>query len=146
MISAIIVLVILASLAGAITTFSTAQQLTSAQDVMSVRAWQAAKAGNEWGLYMALRGGMGWVGNVACTPAAMPGVAGVQRTQVLDLMAETGFTVTVTCSATRYNEGEETPGVPRAVTLFTITASANNGAPVASAAYVERSRVVIAEN
>ena len=58
MITAIIILVILASLAGAMATFGTTQQLTSAQDVMSVKAWQAAKAGNEWGLYMALNSGI----------------------------------------------------------------------------------------
>lgn len=146
MISAIIVLVILASLAGAITTFGTTQQLTSAQDVMSVRAWQAAKAGNEWGKYMALRGGTGWDGGVACTPSATLGAAGATRTQTLDLMAEMGFSVAVSCSATRYNEGEDSPGAPRTVILYTISASANNGAPVASAAYVERNRTVIAEN
>lgn len=145
MISAIIVLVILASLAAAITTFSNTQQLTSAQDVMSVRAWQAAKAGNDWGLYMALGSGTGWDGGVACTPSATLGTAGTTRTFTLDLMTEMGFNVTVTCSATRYNEGEESPGSPKTVTLYTIASTANNGAPVASAAYVERSRVVITE-
>lgn len=139
MISAIIVLVVLASLAGAITTFGTAQQLTSAQDVMSVRAWQAAKAGNEWGLYTAFDDGTGWDGEVQCTPSATLGTAGATRTQTLDLMVEMGFSVTVNCSATRYKEGEES------LILYTITSTANNGASVASATYVERSRVVIAE-
>ena len=140
MIAAIIILVILASLAGAMATFGTTQQLTSAQDVMSVRAWQAAKAGNEWGLYMALTPGVGWASGVACTPSATP------QTKVIDLTTDLGFSVTVTCAATKFNEGEDPPGVAKEVTLYTITSTATNGAPVTSPGYVERRRVVIASN
>ncbi|MBK6638241.1 MAG: type II secretion system protein [Rhodocyclaceae bacterium] len=54
-IAAIVVLVILAVLSAAIVSVGSTQQLTSAQDVMSTRAWQAARAGNEWALYQALK-------------------------------------------------------------------------------------------
>jgi MSHA biogenesis protein MshP len=148
MITAIIILVILASLAGAMMTFGTTQQLTSAQDVMSVKAWQAAKAGNEWGLYMALNSGAGWASGAACTPSGTAGTPGTQQTKDIGLTTELGFSVTVTCSATKFNEGE-VPGPPVAkkeIILYTVTSKATNGASVASPGYVERRRVVIAAN
>lgn len=148
MIAAIVILVILASLAGAMISFSTAQQWTSAQDVQSVKAWQAAKAGNEWGLYMALNSGSGWNGGAACTPAATVNVPGTQQTKGLDLTPELGFSVTVTCSATKFNEGEVhgTPVTPKEIVLYTITSTASNSVSAASPAYVERSRVVMVAN
>lgn len=146
MITAIIILVIMASLAGAMATFGTTQQLTSAQDVMSVKAWQAAKAGNEWGLYMALTPGTGWASGVACTPSGTVGTPGTQQTKTIDLSAELGFSVAVTCSATKFNEGEAAPSVAKEVTLHTITSKATNSASVTSPGYVERTRVVIASN
>jgi MSHA biogenesis protein MshP len=139
-IAAIMILVILASLAGAMVTFGTTQQLTSAQDVMSVKAWQAAKAGNEWGLYMALNSGTGWVGTAACAPSPTAGTSGTQQTKTIDLTTDLGFSVTVKCAATTFNEGGS------GFTLYTITSIATNGVPVTSPGYVERSRVVVAEN
>lgn len=145
-IAAIMILVILASLASAMATFGTTQQLTSAQDVLSVKGWQAAKAGNEWGLYMALTSGTAWASTTACTPSTTLGTAGTEQTKTIDLSAELGFSVVVTCSATKFNEGETDPGVAKEVTLYTIKSTASNGASVASPGYVERSRTVIAEN
>jgi MSHA biogenesis protein MshP len=142
-IMAIVILVILASLAAAIVKFGSVQQATSAQDILSARAWQAAKAGNEWGLYQALQPAGIW--NV-CAGA----------TQTLDLSAATGFWVTVTCNSTAYNEGETcTPGCAQAqIRVFRIDAVACNsaaGCPAAAAIatapnYVERMREVIATN
>ena len=43
-IAAIVVLVILAALAAGMVAFSTSQQVASALDIQSARAWQAAKA------------------------------------------------------------------------------------------------------
>lgn len=144
MITAIIILVILAALAAAMISFGTTQQLTSAQDVMSVKAWQATKAGNEWGMYMALK--------------SVPECA---ASKTIDLTAELGFQVSVRCSASTFNEGEcalsDTdpacvvdpldPGRKiRTVTLYTITSIASNGASVTSPGYVERSRAVIVAN
>jgi MSHA biogenesis protein MshP len=145
MITAIIILVILASLAAAIASFGSTQQMTSAQDVLSVRAWQAAKAGNEWGLFSALNAGTGWTGGAACTPSGTVGTAGTTRTRAIDLNAELGFTVTVSCSATTFNEGQLSGGGARTITLYTITSTATNGTAVTSPGYVERTRVVIAE-
>ena len=144
-IAAIVVLVILALLAAAVISISTTQQVTSAQDVQSAKAWQAARAGNEWGLYRALKDG-------AC--AAISG-------KRLDLTVETGFYVRVTCTSfpevAPYNEGEEvdpetgTLG-PRKLTVYQVRAVAcpvaagcpANGTEVAGAGYIERTRVVLA--
>lgn len=149
MIAAIVILVILASLASAMIAFGTAQQLTSAQDVMSVKAWQAAKAGNEWGMFMALNSGAGWNGGMACSPAAAVNVPGVQQSKDIDLKMELGFSVMVTCSATKFYEGELLGAPvppPKEITLYTITSKASNGVSASSPGYVERTRAVIVAN
>jgi MSHA biogenesis protein MshP len=140
MVMAIVVLVILASLGAAIVKIGTTQQLTSAQGIASARAWAAAKAGAEWGLYQALRPSGAWQ-NCAATGA----------TQTLNLTASTGFMVTVTCASTPYNEGESAPGTPNEVRVYRISAIACNSssacpddARAASPGYVERVREVIA--
>ena len=135
-IAAIVILVILAALAAAIVAINTSQQISAAQDVLSARAWQAARAGNEWGLYQALKGS--WT---SCTGA----------NQSLDLTADTGFHVTVSCDSWAYNEGESAPGTVQTVRVYRIKAVAcpaatcpASDASVAAAGYIERTRVVIA--
>jgi len=134
---AIVVLVILASLSAAMLHFGSVQQLTSAQDVQSARAWAAAKAGTEWGLYQALI-------NHWCD-----GGAAVQPD--LNLSAVTGFHVSVACASTLFNEGESSPGTARTVRVFTVTATACNSATgcpdnvmATSVGYIERRRQVVA--
>ncbi len=51
LVSAIFILVVLAALGAFIVNISTSQQIGSALDVQGVRAYQAARAGIEWGLY-----------------------------------------------------------------------------------------------
>ena len=137
-IAAIVVLVILALLAAAVVSISSTQQITSAQDVQSSRAWQAARAGNEWGLYRVLKD------RAPC--AAISG-------KTLDLSADTGFFVTVTCTSLPYSEGEDDATLqPRPLTVYQIGAVAcpvaagcpANDAAVAGAGYVERTRMVLA--
>ena len=141
-IAAVVVLVILALLSAAIVSVSTTQQITAAQDVEAARAWQAARAGNEWGLYQALQNG-------TCATAS-----------TLDLRNPTGFYVTVRCTAYPqallpvYNEGESVPGTPKQVRVYRLEAIAcpvAGGCPAAAASaaapgYVERRRVVVATN
>jgi MSHA biogenesis protein MshP len=137
-IAAMVVVVFLGVLAAAMMKIGVSQHTNSAQDVLSARAWQAARAGTEWGLYQALR-------NNACTAGT-----------TLDLSSANGFRVTVSCSAKTYNEGEipgATGGV-QTVTVFTIRAVACNvsggcpasGAQVAAQDYIERAREVVATN
>lgn len=142
-IAAIMVLVILAALAAAIVSIGTTQQATATLDLMSMRAWQAARAGNEWGLFRALS---------TTTPAdAWKTCSGVSAT--LDLTADTGLYVTVYCDSWQYNEGETVPGTARTVRVFRIqsiacpVASGCTGANAATGPYfVERVRTVIATN
>lgn len=115
LVSAIFLLVVIAALGTFAVTLSTTQQQSAALDVMGARAYQAARAGIEWGAYQALRNGS----CVASTPlAAMPGTLA-------------GFAVTVACTPTATTEG----GV--AVTIYQLTSTATQGA-VATPNYVER--------
>ena len=150
-VAAIVVLVILAALSAAIVSVGTSQHLTSAQDVLSARAWQAARAGNEWGLYRALQTGQAWAG-AACDWNMVAGTANTQST-TLDLTAATGMRVTVSCDSWLYDEGESAPGTSRKMRLYRIQAVACPAAAcpvtdvtVASPGYVERTRVVFATN
>jgi MSHA biogenesis protein MshP len=142
-IAAIVVLVILATLAAAIVSLGSTQQLTSAQDVMSTKAWQAARAGNDWGLYQALQI-RDWAGAATTCDTA-------QRRYTLNLVADTGFEVAVVCDSWLYNEGESVPGTPKAVRIYRVVAVACPAAPCPAAdassfGYVERTRVVLATN
>lgn len=137
---AIVLLVLLAALASAIVSIGSTQQMSVAQDVLSARAWQAARAGNEWGLYQALHAGGSWNG-AACTAAS----------STLDLTADTGFHVTVSCDSSLYNEGESAVGTPQTVRVYSIKAVACSAttcpkldALASGVTYIERSRVVIA--
>ncbi len=128
---AIVILVMLSGLAAGLVRLSWTAETSSGADIMSARARQAAKAGLEWGLYQALRGT--WT---ACTSA----------TQTLDLRAQTGMWVTITCSGNSYAEGADSSGNARTVRITNIEAVACNGsagtcpdnASAASLGYVER--------
>lgn len=125
--SAIFLMVILAALAAFLVTVSTHQQSGHAADIQGVRAYQAARAGMEWGTFTFLQGGT----NCAWSPASFnPGG---------QLAA---FTVTVTCVSGTFNEAGQT------ITTAQIVATAcnqPNAAPAAAcpnnapgANYVER--------
>lgn len=134
-IAAIVVLVILTALAAAITTLSTAQHLSSAQDLVATRALWAAHAGTEWGLHRALK-------SAACD----------ETPQSWTYPDDAELTVTVSCAQSTYKDGETTPGIARELRVFTVTATACSATTcpatdpnrVASAGYVERQRVAVA--
>ncbi len=112
-VSAIFLLVVLSALGAFMVTFSTVQHTTSAMDVRGAQAYQAARAGIEWGAYRVLRG----------TPSCIMG-------QVLNDVP--GFTVTVDCAGpTAYTEGV-TP-----VAVYQITSTARSGT-LGGISYVER--------
>jgi MSHA biogenesis protein MshP len=92
LVTAIFLLVVLAGLAVAVVSLTTAQQAASVMDVQGQRAYQAAKAGNEWALFVALR-----TGPTPSTPAvtlACPAVYNVP----MPAGTLSGFTVTVRCA------------------------------------------------
>jgi len=90
LITAIFLLVVLAGLGVAMVSVFTAQQASSSLDVDGARAYQAARAGIEWGLYQRRRG----VAGAACNGAAA-------STTVLRMPTGTtlqNFTVVVSCT------------------------------------------------
>lgn len=83
LVTAIFLLVVLSGLAVAMVAIASAQHTASALDVQGARAYQAARAGIEWGLFKKLRNG-------SCEPStsfAMPAASALN-----------GFVVTVTCT------------------------------------------------
>lgn len=119
LVSAIFLLVVIAALGTFAVTLSTTQQQSAALDVMGARAYQAARAGIEWGMYQALRGGGVCAGTLPV--GTLPGTL-------------SGFEVTVTCLPTLHNDTGAVSGV---VTVYNLTSSAKQGA-VTTPNYIER--------
>ncbi|WP_263769705.1 pilus assembly PilX N-terminal domain-containing protein [Propionivibrio soli] len=137
--SAIFLLVILAGLAAFLARVSTTQSVTSAQDIQGTRAYQAARAGIEWGLYRVLDP----INASAVTPgdAKWPNMPDCAA----GVLAIEGFTVTVVCS--RFPAGAAGAGGPpvylesgntRSVIVYRLTATAAGPGNVGSPHYVER--------
>lgn len=115
-VAAIFLLVVLAALGAFVLTVSSAQHMTSAQDLQGTRAYQAARSGIEWGAYRVLR-------NSSCaasTPISPGSTLG-------------GINVAVLCTSAGWTYTE----AGKSVTLYQITATASQGTP-GSATYVER--------
>ena len=115
LVSAIFLLVVIAALGTFAVTLSTTQQQSAALDVLGARAYQAARAGIEWGAYQALRSSSC---SAPTTLAALPGTLA-------------NFTVTVQCSSTAASEAGT------AITIYQLTSTATQGTP-ATPNYVER--------
>lgn len=117
--SAIFLIVVLAALSAFLITVSGLQHSSSALDLQGVRAYQAARAGIEWGAHRALQS------NVCAAGSFSPG----------GTLAE--FTVAVSCTATPYSEVTASTG-----TVYSILAVACNRpacpAAVPGQNYVER--------
>jgi MSHA biogenesis protein MshP len=113
LVTAIFLLVVIAALGTFAVTLSTTQQQSAALDVLGSRAYQAARAGIEWGAYQALQNGSC---SATSTLAALPNTLA-------------GFSVAVTCISTATTEG----GVP--VTMYQLISIASQGT---SPTYVER--------
>jgi MSHA biogenesis protein MshP len=114
-VSAIFLLVVLGALGAFMVTLSTVQHTTSTQDLQGTRAYQAARAGIEWGAYQILRNAS-CVTSTSLTPPAV---------------SLTGFSVTVLCGSTPYTEGANT------ISVYQITSTARFGTP-GNSNYVER--------
>lgn len=122
LVSAIFLLVVIAALGTFAITLSTTQQMGAALDVQGARAYQAARAGIEWGAFQVLRNG-----NCPATPlAALPGTLAT-------------FTVTVSCASAATTEGGA------AVTIYQLVSTATQGA-VGTSNYVERQMTVMIAN
>jgi MSHA biogenesis protein MshP len=104
--AAIFLIVVLAALGAFLVTVSGLQHSSSALDIQGARAYQAARAGIEWGAFRALR-------NDLC-------VAGSAATSFSPGGSLSDFTVTVDCSGTPYAEAATTG------TIYLVIATACN--------------------
>jgi MSHA biogenesis protein MshP len=90
MVTAIFILVVLATLGAFIATVSSNQQIGAALDLEGAQAYQAARAGVEWGLYQVING----------TPCAAAGT----EVDVSTAQSLAGMAVTVKCSQASADE------------------------------------------
>lgn len=116
-------------------TFFAAQQQSSATIALSSRAYQAARAGIEWGVFQVTQsqvaGGafatacQGGTSSVPATPALQPTLTGT---------ALSSFSLADSCYATTYTEGTGS------AVIYTITATASgvNGAVPGGVDYMQR--------
>ena len=123
LVSAIFLLVVLAVLRVGIVRVSSIQSVTSTQDLQGSRAYHAARAGAEWGVFQVMDpddtlaaanppSSAGWPGLPACP--ASPTVMVIE-----------GFTVSVTCAPFGvFNEAGNT----RSIQVYQITSNARVGA------------------
>lgn len=136
LVSALFVLVVLAALGATLAQVSLRQQLGSASEIEAARAFQAARAGLEWGAFQALRN--------PAPPAAAPACFGTTSFAPAGL---TGFTVTVSCTRTPAS-GTLADGAT-ALAFFQLVANACNapsggacpGSGTPQPTYVERQLV-----
>lgn len=125
--SAIFLLVILAGLAAFLVNISMTQSATSTQDVRGARAYHAARAGIEWGLYRVLD-----PLNATVVPPSDPAWPNMPACAE-DTLAIEGFNVEVRCELNKYSEA----GQSRRIHVYRLVATAKSGV-VGSMAYVER--------
>lgn len=130
LVSAIFLLVVLAALGTFAVTLSTTQHQSAALDVSGARAYQAARAGIEWGAFQVL---------LAAPPQFVIGCRAGATSQSIAPLANTlsGFAVNVTCTATPHNEGIRTVANGNPIWVYNITSTATQGTP-ATPDYVER--------
>lgn len=125
LVSAIFLLVVIAALGVFAVTISTTQQQSSAMDALGSRAYQAAKAGIEWGSYQIIKNA------ATCATLTSPTMpAGTQLSQ---------FTVTLSCSSTAHTEGTNT------FSVYQLISTATTGV-VGTNSYFERQLQVSIKN
>lgn len=130
LVSAIFLLLLMAALGAFMVSFTSTQHASSTMDMESSRAYWAARAGLDWGLYQVLDplnatvvppGSGTWPNFPACA-AGSPVFSGL-----LD-----GFAVTVTCTFFDYTEGV------KSVRVYQLQATANKGGVAGNPHFVER--------
>jgi MSHA biogenesis protein MshP len=133
-ISAIVLVVVLAALGVAVMTISSTEQIDSAMDMQGARAYQAARSGIEWGSYKVWSSNTSTRNSATC-PAASTSFK-MPSTSTLS-----AFTVTVQCTAT----ADATYGGPTVFTIISTACNIPNGGACPGAAssvgglnYVER--------
>jgi MSHA biogenesis protein MshP len=109
-VSAIFLVVILAALGAFMVSLSTTQHVASSLDVRGARAYQAARAGIEWGAWQALKN------------SAAYGCTGGASSAALSFTGDLAdYTVTVTCTSSAFDE------VGNTVRVYALTSTATSG-------------------
>lgn len=128
LVTAIFLVVIVASIGAFMLTIGQTQQKTTALSVLGQRSMNAAASGIEWGIQRAIQGGGA---GLDCSPGTVsfsPGVTGMN-----------GFNVAVTCNVQSFEEGTTTYNV------YTLTSTATLNA-FGSEDFISRSlRAVICD-
>lgn len=130
LVSAIFLLVVLSALAAFIVQISTKQQVGASADIQGVRAYQAARAGIEFGLFYHLR-------NSACVASASSPLSGNLA----------GFSVTLQCQGSVTNDENGTSLVIRRFVATACNQPTSAGEcpnPTPGANYIEREIAVVA--
>jgi MSHA biogenesis protein MshP len=122
LISAIFLLVVIAALGMFAVTLFTSQQQGATLDMLGSRAYQASRAGIEWGAYQIIT-----PGSISCNTIAAP----AHNNVALVAPGLQNFTVTVDCGSTAASEAGAT------VTMYQLTSTATQGT-AATPYYVER--------
>lgn len=123
LVAAMFLIIVVALLIAAMARLSTAQHGTSSLAIQQARAYQAARAGLEWGITQAFSTGLCATGN--------PTLAGGNLSD---------FVVVVGCNSTGY-----TNEMGVALTIFRFTATAQNGVPGGRPDYVYRQLTAVVE-
>lgn len=131
MLSAIFLIVILAALAVFISVLATHEQAGNIADVAGLRAYQAARAGIEWGLYNFKRNG-------ACSASTSFNAGGTLLP----------YTITVSCTVSDMTTKNDEAGNPiyvRRITANACNQPSGNVCPNATAGdgYIERQISVV---
>ena len=119
--AAIFLIVVLAALGAFAVTVSGLNQGSSALDLQGARAYQAARAGIEWGAWQVLQNTAGAYAT-ACNAATYAAPTSQSLSGLGGTLAP--FSITVTCGSSSYTEGAATVVVYQIVS----TASASAGA------------------
>lgn len=142
--AAMFIIVTLGAIGVYLLTISTGQLATVAQDEQAARAYQAARAGIDWGAFQVLRNSAGAFAATTCT-TVNPGQT--LNFGTLGAPGGTSFRATVTCTRTTDTEAGAT------IQVYVITATGCNRAtcpitvPDATyATYVERQLRLVISN
>lgn len=123
LVAAMFLIIVVALLVAAMSRLASDQHGGNSLAIQQARAYQAARAGLEWGIARSL-------GSAACA-AGSPALAGGN-------LAE--FTVSLTCSSTSYTDDDGS-----GLTIYRLTAQAQNGVPGSRPDYAFRRLTAVVE-
>ena len=123
LVAALFLIIVVTLVVVAMARLSAVQHGSNSLAIQQARAYQAARAGLEWGISRTL--------NAASCAADSPSLANSG-------LAE--FTVSVTCASNSYTDNEGNP-----VQIFRLTATAQNGTPAGRPDYAYRQLTAVVE-